>query len=765
MPNVAPLQSNFGGGEFSPLLYGRVDAERYKTGLATCLNYVPTLQGALTRRPGTAFVSEVKTSSKATRVVRFEFSTTQAYILEFGDQYLRFYRNNALITATAQDITAITKANPAVVTYSGADTYANGDRCVLTGILGMVELNNREITVANVNAGANTFELSGIDSTSYTTYTSGGSIGEIYEISTPYLEADLFQLKFTQSADVLYIAHPSYAQRKLSRTGHTSWTLSTITFLDGPYLNVNTTTTTLGLSATSGTGVTLTASATTGINGGDGFKSTDVGRLIRWKDPAANWTWLTITGFTSTTVVTVTVSGPNASATTATVNWRLGVWSTNTGFPSCVTFYEDRLFWAGATSYPTRIDGSNTGDYENMAPSNAAGTIANSNAVAYSLNANEVNVVRWLLSGEKGLFAGTAGAEWVIRPSSQNESLSPTNVSAKPSTSWGSANVQSMQAGEAVLFVSKTGRKVRELSYFFSSDGFRSPDITVIGEHVTRGGIKELAYSKEPQPILWGVRNDGVLVGLTYERDMDVVKAGWHRHILGGYSNAGATTRAQVESVAVIPSADGTRDEVWMVVKRYINGSTRRFVEYMTRFFEDDIDQEDAFFLDCGLTYDSTSTSTISGLYHLEGQTVSVLADGAVQTDKTVSGGKITLDSAASVVHVGYNYNSDGQRLRDEAGAANGTALGKTRRTHRLGFLLHRSLGLKVGDTFDTLDTVTFRTSADELDEAVALYSGILSETPEFDYDFDNQVCFRQDQPLPSTILAIMPQLDVQDNR
>lgn len=765
MAKAAPLQSNFGGGEFSPYLYGRVDAERYKTGLETCKNYIPMLQGALTRRPGTKFASEVKTSSKSTRVVRFEFSTTQAYILEFGDLYIRFYRNNALITQTAQNITAITKANPAVLTYSGSDTYANGDRVVLTGILGMVELNNREVTVANVNTGANTFELSGIDSTGYTTYTSGGTVAEVYEIASPYAEADLFQLKFTQSADVLYIAHPSYAPRKLSRTGHTSWTLSTITFTDGPFLNTNTTATTLGISTTSGTGVTLTASATTGINNGDGFKTTDVGRLVRWKDTAGNWTWFTITGWTSTTVVTVTISGPNASATTATVNWRLGVWSDTTGYPACVTFYEDRLFWAGATSYPTRLDGSNSGDYENMAPSNAAGTVASSNAVAFSLNANEVNLIRWMVAGEKGLQVGTAGAEWVVRPSTQNEALSPTNVSAKPSTYWGSANIQPVQAGEAVLFVQRYGRKIREMSYSFNADGFRSPDLTVIGEHVTRGGITEMAYAKQPQSVVWSVRADGVLVGLTYERDIDTLKVGWHRHIVGGYSNSAKTADAIVESVAAIPSADGSYDELWVVVKRYINGQTRRYVEYMTNFFEDDDAQADAFFVDCGLTYDSTSTSTISGLYHLEGQTVDVLADGAVQTAKTVSNGKITLDRAASTVHVGFGYQSDGKRLRDEAGSQNGTSLGKTRRKHRVGWLLHRSLGLKIGASFDELDTLTFRTSADNAGEAPPLFSGILSETIEFDYDTENQECWRQDQPLPSTILAVMPIIVTQDDR
>lgn len=763
MPKASPLQNDFSGGEFSPLYHGRVDAKRYGTGLATCLNYIPMLQGGLTKRPGTKFASVAKDSTKATRVVRFEFSTTQAYILEFGDQYIRFYRNNAIITGTTQAITAATAANPVVVTYDGADTFANSDRVVITGVLGMTELNNREFTVANVNVGANTFELSGINGTGYTAYTSAGAIGEIYEIASPYLEADLFQLKFTQSADVLYIAHPSYAPRKLTRSAHTNWTLTAITFLDGPFLATNATTTTLLLGGTTGS-VSVTASAVTGINGGDGFKSTDIGRLIRWKDPAGNWTWLTITAWTSTTVVTATISGPNASAVTATVNWRLGVWSTNTGFPAAVSFHEDRLFWAGATSYSTRLDGSNTGDYENMAPSNAAGTIVDSNAVAFSLNANEVNAIRWLVSDEKGMLAGTAGGEWVVRPSSTAEALSPTNISAKQATRYGSANVAAVQIGKSVAMVQKSGRKVREMAYFFDVDGFRSPELTSLAEHIHGGSsIKEVAYQKEPQSILWAVRNDGVLLGMTYERDLESLKVGWHRHTLGGYSNSGRTVHALVESVAIIPSSDGSREEVWMVVKRYINGGAKRYIEYMTKVFEDADAQEDAFFVDCGLTYDSASTSTISGLFHLEGESVSVLGNGAVQTSQTVANGKITLSAAAPVVQVGYTYNSDGKTLRFEAGAADGTALGKTRRTHRVGFLFHRTLGHEFGPDFDHLDTLTFSTTGDELDQSIPLFTGIKSETIDMDYDFENQICWRQSQPLPSTILAVAPQMVTQD--
>jgi hypothetical protein len=771
---VAPIQTSFNSGEWSPLMYGRVDLDPYKQALATCLNQIPLIQGGVTRRPGTYWASEVKDSTKATRVVGFEYSTTQAYVLELGDLYFRPYRNNGPVFLTAQNITGITQANPGVLTYSGSDTYANGDVVYLSGIVGMTELNGRFVKVANVNTGANTFELTdmggtNINTTSFTAYSSGGTVEEHYTVTTTYAEADLFQLKFTQSADVLYVAHPSYAPRKITRTAHTSWTISEIDFLDGPYLSINSTSTTLTLSGTSGS-VTVTASATTGINGGAGFTDvTDIGRLIRWKDPAGNWTWLEITAWTSTTVVTATIRGANASAGTATVNWRMGLWSGTTGYPGCVTFHEDRLCWGGTgtTTAPQRIDMSKTGDYENMAPTDADGTVASDDAVSVTLNSNDVQVIRWMASDEKGLLVGTTSAEWIVRPSTTTEALSPTNVAAKPSTFYGSANVSPVKAGKAALFAQRAGRKVRELAYVYEVDGFRSPNMTFLAEHVTLSGVKELAYQQEPHSLLWAARNDGVLAGFTYERDQKVL--GWHRHMLGGYSNSGHTADALVESVCCIPNSDGTRDEVWLVVKRYINGRTVRYVEYMTKPWERGDTAEDAIHVDCALTYDGSATTSITGAHHLAGETVKIMADGAAHPDKTVSAnGVITLDRSASVVQIGYGYNSDGKLLRPEAGAADGTSQGKPQRAHAVTFRFHDTGGIYVGPSFDStgskkLNELVFRQSTDETGQAVPLFSGDREVPWNGDWTTENHVCWRNNSVFPHTILAVMPRMNTSD--
>jgi hypothetical protein len=234
------------------------------------------------------------------------------------------------------------------------------------------------------------------------------------------------------------------------------------------------------------------------------------------------------------------------------------------------------------------------------------------------------------------------------------------------------------------------------------------------------------------------------------------------RHILGGRSTSGGADPV-VESVAVIPASSGSYDEVWLSVKRYINGQTVRSIEYLEKPFDDEDNQVDGYFLDCGASYEGSPATTISGLWHLEGETVDVCADGAVQNSKTVTNGSITLDQAASVVHVGYNYNSDGKMLRLEAGAADGTSIGKIRRTHRVGFMVHRTAAFKIGQDFDTLDQLTFRSASDNTSEAVPLFTGIISENFPANYDFENHICWRQDQPLPCTILAVMPQLVEQD--
>lgn len=768
MGRESTIQAAFNAGELSPLLLGRVDLAKRGNGLYTCLNAIPLSQGGWTRRPGTLFLKEVKFSNRETRLFPFQYSVTQNYVLEFGHLYVRFFTSHGILTQTAQDITAITKANPAVVTYSGTDTYANGDRVYITSVGGMTQVNNREFVVANVDTGANTFELqewvsgaaANVNSSSYGTYTTGGTVAEIFEVVTTLEEADLADVRVLQSADTLYILHPDFMPQKLVRNSALSWTLSDLTFTDGPYDVMNATTTTLSPSAATGT-VTVVASAVTGINNNTGFQATDVGRLVRMQQGSV-WGYAEITTVGSTVSVTADVLS-TLTNTNAKVNWRLGVWSDTTGFPRAGTFSGDRLFLAGAASYPQRLDGSMVGRYENFSPSATDGTVADDNAVSRVLNSNDVNNIRWLADNEKGLLAGTARGEWVTRPSSQNEALTPTNIDSKPSTKHGSAEAAPVQAGKALLFVQRAGKKLREFAYVFEVDGFRAPDMTILAEHIMRPSVTELAYQEEPQAIVWGVRSDGTLLGFTYERDQEVL--GWHRHELGGQSDSGALAIPVVESLAVVAAPDGTRDELYLIVQRYINGASRRYVELMTKLWETEDDQEDAFHVDCGWTeVSSPADTTVTGLWHLEGETVTVYADGAYHPDVVVTNGVATLTRSASVVSLGYGFQSDGVTMPLEGGAAEGSAQGKKKRIARTGFWLLDTLGFKYGPSFDKLTEVLVREHGDDYGEATALFTGVVRLRFEGDYDRLGQVYWRCEGPFPATVLATMPQVTTSDD-
>lgn len=259
---VYPIQANFVRGELSPKLAGRVDVELYGEAAADATNWLVMPQGGLTRRPGTVFVGAIRDESEKGRLVEFEFDEEQAYALLFNDGKVWFYTLGAQVTLTAQAITGITKANPAVVTYSGSDTYANGDRVRISGVVGMTEVNNRIFTVANVNTGANTFELSGVNSSGYTTYSSGGTVAEVVDVTTTYAEADIFDLQFAQAGDTVYIAHQSYEPASLVRSSETSWALADFSYENGPWLDEDEQGTYLTPAGTGGCVIDMSANTT-----------------------------------------------------------------------------------------------------------------------------------------------------------------------------------------------------------------------------------------------------------------------------------------------------------------------------------------------------------------------------------------------------------------------------------------------------------------------------------------------------------------------
>jgi hypothetical protein len=336
--------------------------------------------------------------------------------------------------------------------------------------------------------------------------------------------------------------------------------------------------------------------------------------------------------------------------------------------------------------------------------------------------------------------------------------ITPTSTLIRKYSNYGSSNIEPVQVADVTLFLQRGARKVREFKYVGDIDisAYAAPDMTILAEHLTEGGITQFAYQQEPDSIIWTLRSDGTLLGLTYRREENVVA--WHKHVIGGAFDGG---QAVVESIASLPTDTG-EDELYMVVKRTINSATKRYVEKMQTFNFGD-DTTTAFFVDSGLTYSGSAVTSLSGLDHLEGETVTVLANGAAHPDRTVSSGAISMSYDTTSAAVGYGYTSSMQTMRIDSGSVDGTAQGKPKRVHGLTVRFYETVGAEIGNDSGETERIPFRSSANPMDEAVPLFNG--DKTIEFPggFDDDDRVYVRQDQALPMTVLALFPRLNTFD--
>lgn len=828
MPRVNPYRAAFNSGELSPRMAARVDFGKYSNAADLMENFLPLAEGGAMRRPGTKYVAEVKDSSKSTRLRQFEFSNTQAYIVEMGDLYMRFYRDQGQLFALttdasitngdfASDLTGWTDQDTGTgvsawnalgmgldaggatsgtdvawreqsVTISAA--YDEQVHVLKFDVIGdpgdVVELRigtsstgEEILTDQEFGVGYHTYEFTPGDTntTFYIGFRNNAQNKEIYvdnisflsnaaiEITTPYVEADLFGIEGPQNSDTLYLFHEegNYPVYTLTRSGHHSWSLERVLFIDGPYLDVNITGVTMTPSASTGNDITITAS-------GAAFVSTDVGRLIRIDNPSSgvDWGYAQIVGFTSSTVVTADVKR-DFGTTNADANWALGAWSDTTSHPHYGTFFEQRLWACSTTDQPQHIWASQRTLFNDMTPDSDPttdgvfdGTIEADDAFAYEIAADEVNHPVWLSPG-RDLVIGTTGGEWVVGHSNSNAQVTALDVQITRHTRHGSAHIAPVRVGDAVLFVHRGRRKIREFAFRFQSDSNRAVDLTQIAHHITRPSLIEMAFQHEPNNILWTVRSDGQLPTMTYLRDEEVV--GWGRQIIGGSFSSGD---AVAESVASIPGNSTTssedREEVWMIVKRTIDGATKRYIEFLEGDFETGDTQEDAHYVDSGLVYDGAATTTITGLDHLEGETVSVWGDGSVLPDETVSSGQITVDQSVSKAIVGLKYTSKLRSLKWFDGAAAGTGVGKTKRIYNVVLVILNGHVFKIGKNATNLVEYDFREVSDEMDTAVPLFTGEREINIEGDTTSDPRLEIHIDVPAPFTLLGWGPRIDMKEN-
>lgn len=759
------LLRSFAGGEITPELAGRLDLVKYQTGLSLCRNFITLPHGPAVRRPGFEFVRAAGNSAQPVRLIPFTFSASQTAVVEFGHEYIRFHIDGATL----------------------------------------------------LDPGT----------------------GLPYQISSPYQGADLFDLHYAQSADVITITHPGYATRELSRLSATSWALTTVSFAPSGDVptgvtatptvaqNQNLTGQKYVVTAVQADGVTeslpsAAASATnnltlagnfntiewTGANGasrynvyklrggvygyigqvpattgaspktistattygdGEGWFGSKRVRIVTTTahgyttgnrvlvegtthfDGVFSITVENTTTFTyalksslllsassgTTSIPALSLVDDNVQADT-TQSPPEDIIALNSGagdYPSATVYHEQRRWFAGTNIKPQVLWGTRTGTETNLTSSVPT---READAMELRVASSQYNQIRHLVA-LSDLIAFTAGGEFRIYADGA-PAITPTSVSIKPQGYAGASNVQPVVTTGSILYVQAQGSRIRELSYSWEANAYRTTDASIMAPHRFNGyTVKDLAYARAPDSITWAVRNDGVLLGLTYVPDQQVY--GWHAH----------DTDGAFESICVVP--EDNEDVLYAVVRRTIGGSQLRYIERLrSRIFTA---QADAFFVDSGLTYSGTPVTTLSGLAHLNGKTVDILADGAVHPRRTVTAGSITLDYAASKIHVGLPITADLRTLPLVIEGAQAAGQGTIKNVSKVHLRVAQSSVVKAGPDFTRLREYPARAVTDPYGSPPALRDGELSLSVDPSWNTDAAVSIRQDLPLPLSVLSM----------
>ena len=761
------VQRSFTSGEITPSLRSRVDINKYQSGLALCENFIVRVQGGVYSRPGVKYIDEVGDSSKQARLLPFSFSTEQTYILVFEDLTLRFIKDGAYILdggspyeivtpyteaqlsrlnitqsadvltivhpdhdpanlnritetnwtltdisyaptvevpewtySLVMTITAITKTATAIATVVSTTGLAIGDYVIIDGVVGMTEINGLTSEVTGLNPTQLT--LNDIDSTGFSTYVSGGTASR--GITTQGAGAGTYDKTY-------------------------SYVVTTVD-IDGveSLPSVADSITTKSLTTTAGVRLTWNA-----VAGADYYRI--------YKDPSDDTLFY---GWIGDSKSTFFVDFNVAPITSDSHPIDRQPFSGVDDKPAVVSYYQQRQVFANTDNEPQAVYTTQTANYNSLRVSSP---IKDDDAITFTIAANQVNEIRHIVSLDS-LILLTSGGEWKVTEG-QDQVLTPFTVGVKSQSFNGTSYVPPVIINNTVLYVQKEGTRIRDLGYQFSADKFEGNDLSLMSEHLFEGyQIVDMAFSAEPYGILWCVRDDGILLGLTYQREHQVW--GWHQHDLGGI----------VESVAVI-SEDG-RDALYMVVQRTINSLTVRYIERME--IRDISSATNAFCVDSGLSYNGAPATVFSGLDHLEGEAVAVLADGNEVTGLTVSSGSITLSREASVVHVGLAY-TPAIELLDIDSPGQTTLKGREVTVSQVILEVESSRGGFVGPTLDAGGTgqmleIKPRLQSDSYDP-IALKTGKAEINIDPTWQKGGGVRIEQRSPLPLAILAVIPRVDI----
>lgn len=745
-------QASFARGELAPSLYARTDLAMYHIGLRTARNGFIAKQGGWYNRPGTTYIGTAKNTAtfpnppSRVRLAEFIFSDDDTYVLEFGEGYIRFYRNGAQITVS--DVTA----------WSSSTSYVVGDLSKQGGVVYYCKVANMGVTPPNTSYWY-PLTLLGVYE--------GGILQDdsIYEIPNPFSLDEVYEFQYVQKNDVMTIVHPSYQAMQLLRYSHTRWVLRNVTF--GPSISSPASGSVSGGSGTSGVSYYWNIIAVSN-NGEESLPKTlspSVSGLNFSSSAPITLTWSAVTGAIRYKIYRGTYVGIGnyplgyIGETTelrfkdeAQDTLSIETHAISVGYPfsngskcNCVFYSQDRIIYANTAEDPSAVSASRIGSYNNF---QRRYPIQDDDSFNFSLSGSRSNIIRHLRE-VRTLIALTSSSEWAINGDNSGI-IRPDAINAKQQSYHGCDEVPPLNVGKNILYVQARGSAIRDIGYVFQDDGYDGPDLTILSAHLFEGKtIVDWAYAETPDSIVWVVLDDGSFLSLTYIKEQEMLA--WTRHDTDGL----------VENVAVIP--EGNEDRVYFVVKRTINGSDIRYIEKMETRVIDDI--EDAIFMDSALSYDGTPVSTVSGLEHLEGEEVAILADGFVVASpnnpgykvKTVSGGSVDLGGSYSKVHVGLPYTSDIQTLDIDSYA------GEKKIVTNVRVFLEKSRGFWAGgsDPGETSPltglTETKLRTTEAYDEPIELKTEEITLNIRGEWSRGGKIFIRQVDPCPLAILSITP--------
>ena len=673
MPNNRLIKNSFNGGEISNEMLGRMQIASYANAVERCRNFIPLPHGSARFRPGTEFVNEVKTSTRYTRLIPFNFSESQTFVIEMGHGYFRFHLNGATLM----------------------------------------------------------------------------NLGIPYEVSHAFVEADLPFVKYEGNGNVITFTHPSYQPTELRRISNLNWTFTSVSFapIIGPPSSITVVPTVVSPGTPKGEYYRISSISSLGyeesISGTTGSATNDLTILgnintISWPAVSGAIRYNVykygngVYGFMAQTSDLSVIDDNILPDFTKTIPILDPVFNSANNFPSCVGYFQQRRFFAGSNNEPTNIWATQTGSDTNMGysvPNKAT------DALRFRI-VGKASKVRHIASLQDLIFM-TASTEW--RATSPNGGLSADSLDIKSQSQNGASHVKPVPINDKLMYEQAQGGHVRQMSFKWETQNYTSSDVSLSASHLFNGKtIKDMAYSRSPYPILWAVSSDGKLLSMTYDDQEEVLA--WASHDSDG---------DKFESCTVI--TEGTEDSLYVIVNRNINGFQKRYIERLHVYKADTL--ADAFHVDCGLTYFGAMATTISGLNHLEGRTVSILADGAVMPKRIVTGGSITLPDAASKIHIGLPYKGVIKTLPTYF-ADTSFGQGRVKNINKIFVRVKESGELKSGPNETDLTPIKVR-KFEPYGLPPSLATGEIELAVLQEYNQEGYIYLVQDNPLPTMIIYI----------